>query len=119
MFTLIELNKLSWRDLARDIVNEWINLNNKWNKDWYIWVLTYMIVQTIKTNFDTGTKDLVDTVQKLIDYPIQPIKSTSIRTLFPDKAEEQIIVKPIKRSPASFKVRKLANNPGEKPASFK
>ena len=119
IFTLIELNKLNWRELARDVVGECINLNNKWNKDWYIWVLTYMIVQTIKTNFDTGTKDLVDTVQKLIDYPIQPLKNTSIRTLFPDKIEEPSKVKPIKRSPVSFKVRKLANNPGEKPASFK
>lgn len=73
-----------------------------------------MIVQTIKTNFDTGTKDLVDTVKKLVDYPIQPIKSTSIKAIFPDKVEEPVKYKPVKRSPGSFKIRKIVNSQGEK-----
>lgn len=53
-----------------------------------------MVVQTIKTQFDIGTKgidlltlDLVSTIQKLVEYPVQPIKNTSIKSLFPEKVE--------------------------------
>jgi hypothetical protein len=33
MFALIELSKISSRSLAKDVLNELINMNNKWNKD--------------------------------------------------------------------------------------
>jgi len=55
-----------------------------------------MIVQTIKTNFDSGTKDLIETLKKLIEYPIQPIKNTSIRSMFPDKHDLVLKLKPLK-----------------------
>lgn len=63
LFTLIEQGKLKVRTLAQEVLNECVLGNNKWSKDCYIWVLTYMIVQTIKTSFDIGTKDLVDTMK--------------------------------------------------------
>lgn len=78
-----------------------------------------MIVQTIKTNFDSGTKDLIETIKKLIEYPIQPIKSTSIRSLFPDKPDPPIKLKPLKRTPGSIKTRKLLPNPTDKPQNLK
>ena len=119
IYTLIEIGKVTKRALAKEIVNECINMNNKWNKDWYIWVLTYMIVQTIKTSFDTGTKDLVETVKKLIEYPLQPIKQSSIRSMFPDKVEvaQMPIIKP--QSSVTFKPRKLGDRVHDKPKSFK
>jgi len=107
IFALVEISKLPVRGLAKEILNDLIMMNNKWSKDWYIWVLTYMIVQTIKTSFDVGTKDLIDTIKKLIEYPVQPIKSTSIRALFPDKVEDSPILKNTKRTPGYLKTRKL------------
>jgi hypothetical protein len=56
LYTLIDLNKLPTRSLTQEILMECISHNNKWNKDCYFWVLTYMVVQTIKTQFDIGTK---------------------------------------------------------------
>lgn len=78
-----------------------------------------MIVQTVKTNFDSGTKDLVETVKKLIEYPIQPIKATSIRSLFPDDTDSPMKLKPVKRTPGNTKTRKMISNINEKQHSFK
>lgn len=78
-----------------------------------------MIVQTIKTHFDIGTKDLIDTVAKLVEYPIQPLKSTSIRSIFPDKNELVLKLKPIKRPTGVGKSRKINSNIEEKPAAPK
>lgn len=77
-----------------------------------------MIVQTIKTSFDSGTKDLVETVKKLIEYPLQPLKQSSIKALFPDKSELQLLnIKP--HQSISFKPRKLGEKITEKSKSFK
>lgn len=46
-----------------------------------------MLVQTIKSEFKVGSKDLIKCIKKLMDYPIQPLKRTSIMSLFPTKAE--------------------------------
>lgn len=46
-----------------------------------------MLVQTIKSEFKIGSKDLIKCIKKLMDYPIQPLKRTSIMNLFPTKAE--------------------------------
>lgn len=46
-----------------------------------------MLVQTIKSEFKVGSKDLIKSIKKLMDYPIQPLKRTSIMSLFPTKAE--------------------------------
>jgi hypothetical protein len=64
-----------------------MNWNNQWEKDCYYCVLTYMLVQTIKSEFKVGSKDLIKCIKKLMDYPIQPLKRTSIMSLFPTKAE--------------------------------
>lgn len=45
-----------------------------------------MLVQTIKSEFKVGSKDLIKCIKKLMDYPIQPLKRTSIMSLFPTKA---------------------------------
>jgi hypothetical protein len=78
-----------------------------------------MIVQTIKTSFDTGTKDLVEALRLLLEYHIQPIKNTSIRLLFPDKHDPIIIPKPLKTSPIPIKHKRLAIVQGDKSQSFK
>lgn len=78
-----------------------------------------MIVQTIKTNFDAGTKDLLNTIKLLLDYPIQPVKNTSIRSLFPDKQDQITSLKPLKTSPNLTKHKKIQNTQGEKSQSFK
>jgi hypothetical protein len=78
-----------------------------------------MIVQTIKTSFDAGTKDLVNTIKLLLDYPIQPVKNTSIRSLFPDKQERIVALKPLKTSPNITKHKGISNIQGEKAQSFK
>ena len=119
VFTLIDLNKLPTRVMTQEVLNEVMSMNNKWNKDWYIWVITYMIVQTIKTNFDSGTKDLIGTMKKLIEYPIQPIKSTSIRSLFPEKHDLVLKLKPLKRTSGAARTRKLISNLDEKPQQTK
>jgi hypothetical protein len=64
-----------------------MNWNNQWEKDCYYCVLTYMLVQTIKSEFKVGSKDLIKCIKKLMDYPIQPLKRTSIMSLFPTKSE--------------------------------
>ena len=46
-----------------------------------------MLVQTIKSEFKVGSKDLIKSIKKLMDYPIQPLKRTSILSLFPTKSE--------------------------------
>lgn len=46
-----------------------------------------MLVQTIKSEFKVGSKDLIKCIKKLMDYPIQPLKRTSIMSLFPTKSE--------------------------------
>lgn len=46
-----------------------------------------MLVQTIKSEFKIGSKDLIKSIKKLMDYPIQPLKRTSIMSLFPTRAE--------------------------------
>lgn len=78
-----------------------------------------MIVQTIKTNFDSGTKDLIDTLKKLIEYPIQPIKVTSIRSMFPDKYDLVLKLKPLKRMTNPVKQRKMISNLDETPSQAK
>lgn len=49
-----------------------------------------MLVQTIKSEFKVGSKDLIKCIKKLMDYPIQPLKRTSIMSLFPTKAELEV-----------------------------
>ncbi len=72
-----------------------MNWNNQWEKDCYYCVLTYMLVQTIKSEFKIGSKDLIKCIKKLMDYPIQPLKRTSIMNLFPTKLElEQQVQNP-------------------------
>lgn len=44
-------------------------------------------MQTIKSEFKVGSKDLIKCIKKLMDYPIQPLKRTSIMSLFPTKSE--------------------------------
>ena len=68
-------------------INNCMNWNNQWEKDCYYCVLTYMLVQTIKSEFKVGSKDLIKSIKKLMDYPIQPLKRTSILSLFPTKSE--------------------------------
>ncbi|CAI2367062.1 unnamed protein product [Moneuplotes crassus] len=114
IFILLELQKMSTRDLAKEVVDECTSMNNKWDKDCYICVITYMVVQTIKTRFDIGTKDLIETVKKLIEYPIQPLKSTSIRSIFPSANEVALKLKPIKKQPAFFRPKKTHSNNDEK-----
>mmetsp|Transcript_33688 Transcript_33688/g.38789 ORF Transcript_33688/g.38789 Transcript_33688/m.38789 type:complete len:87 (-) Transcript_33688:233-493(-) len=67
-----------------------MNWNNQWEKDCYYCVLTYMLVQTIKSEFKVGSKDLIKCIKKLMDYPIQPLKRTSIMSLFPTKSEIEV-----------------------------
>jgi hypothetical protein len=70
-----------------------------------------MLVQTIKSEFKVGSKDLIKCIKKLMDYPIQPLKRTSILSLFPTKTEieQQIeIVDPKAASqPKSTTVKKI------------
>ena len=68
-------------------INNCMNWNNQWEKDCYYCVLTYMLVQTIKSEFKIGSKDLIKSIKKLMDYPIQPLKRTSIQSLFPTRGE--------------------------------
>lgn len=49
-----------------------------------------MLVQTIKSEFKVGSKDLIRCIKKLMDYPIQPLKRTSILSLFPTKSEAEL-----------------------------
>jgi len=62
-------------------------MNNKWEKDWYYWVLSYMLVQTIQSDFDEGTEDLIKTVDKLLEFPIQPIKRAYIQAWFQSESQ--------------------------------
>lgn len=57
-------------------------MNNKWEKDCYYCVLSYMLVQTIQSDFDEGTSDIISTLQKLLDYPIQPLKRSYLQEAF-------------------------------------
>ena len=119
MFTLLDIQKLWTRSLTKEVLNECIIMNNKWSKDWYIWVITYMIVQTIKTNFDSGTRDLIETMKKLVEYPIQPIKTTSIRAMFPNKHDLVLKLKPLRRVTGAVKPRKMISNLDENPPQVK
>lgn len=65
-----------------NIVNEVVSMNNKWEKDCYYWVLSYMLVQTIQSDFDEGTEDLVRTIKKLLEFPIQPLKRAVMQAWF-------------------------------------
>lgn len=53
-----------------------------------------MLVQTIKSEFKMGSKDLIKSIKKLMDYPIQPLKRTSILSMFPTRAEIANLNKP-------------------------
>lgn len=65
-------------------------MNNKWEKDCYYWVLAYMLVQTIQSEFDEGTEDIIKTLKKLLDFPIQPLKRSYMQECFNcEKVEPQ------------------------------
>jgi hypothetical protein len=57
-------------------------MNNKWEKDCYYCVLSYMLVQTIHSNFDEGTEDIMNTIRILLEYPIQPLKRSYMQEAF-------------------------------------
>jgi len=57
-----------------------------------------MLVQTIQSNFDEGTEDIIKTIKKLLDYPIQPCKRSYIQEIFgPVKVDVTPVLRPIKK----------------------
>jgi hypothetical protein len=72
-----------------NILNEVLSMNNKWEKDCYYCVLSYMLVQTIQSDFSEGTEDILRTMKKLLDFPIQPLKRIYMQECFLEKAKEQ------------------------------
>lgn len=76
------MGKIFDRKTALGIVNEVVSMNNKWEKDCYYCVLSYMLVQTIQCDFDEGTEDLIKTLEKLLEFPIQPLKRAYMQTCF-------------------------------------
>ena len=41
-----------------------------------------MLVQTIQSEFDEGTEDLIKTIKKLLEFPIQPLKRAIMQAWF-------------------------------------
>ena len=47
-----------------------------------------MLVQTIQSEFDEGTHDIMQTIKTILEFPIQPLKRTQMQETFgPEKQE--------------------------------
>lgn len=82
MYALIRNKIVKTKKMAISILNEIVSMNNKWEKDCYFWVLAYMLVQTIQSEFEDGTEDIIKTLKWMFDYPIQPVKRSYIQSWF-------------------------------------
>lgn len=50
-----------------------------------------MLVQTIQSEFDEGTEDIIKTLKKLLNFPIQPLKRAYMQECFGcEKVEPQV-----------------------------
>ena len=50
-----------------------------------------MLAQTIQCGFDEGTEDIINTIEKLLKFSIQPLKRAYMQSLFQPKVQSTII----------------------------
>ena len=50
-----------------------------------------MLAQTIQCDFDEGTEDIINTIGKLLEFSIQPLKRAYMQSLFQPEVQPIII----------------------------
>ena len=75
-----------------------------------------MLVQTIQSEFTEGTTDIIDTIEKLLEFPIQPVKRTYIQSTFlfdepPTVISPKLVHKPLNLNTNSGIPKSIARKP--------
>lgn len=50
-----------------------------------------MLAQTIQCDFDEGTEDIINTIEKLLEFSIQPLKRAYMQSLFQPEVQPTVI----------------------------
>ena len=61
-----------------------------------------MLVQTIQSEFDDGTEDIIVTLKKLFEYPIQPVKRAYIQACFTYESTDAYASSVLQKKQLSF-----------------